>query len=102
MLARRALLGLLLAAVGCSRRASPEECREILDRYVDMTIDGDPSLKLIPEETRGAARDVKKSAKRASPEYVRAEGQCKTEVTARQVECARKAGNANEWEACID
>lgn len=102
----RALLvvGLLgsLAIAGCSRHATPEECEQILDRYVDFTIDGDPSLKGIPEESRGAARDLKKQDKRTSPEYLRARTQCETEVRASQVQCALKAGNANEWEACVD
>ena len=45
----------LVTLSACSRHATPEECQQILDRYVDFTIDGDPSLKGIPEETRGAA-----------------------------------------------
>lgn len=98
------LLGLptLGALAGCSRHATPEECQQILDRYVDFTIDSDPSLKGIPEETRGAARELKKQDKRTSPEYLRARTQCETEVRANQVQCALKAGNANEWEACVD
>lgn len=95
------LLG-LVAIVGCSRHASPDECQQILDRYVDFTIDGDPELKDIPAETRGSAREVKKAAKRTSPEYLRARTQCEDEVRKNQVDCALKAGNANEWEACID
>ena len=72
------LVGLvaLLTLGACSRHATPEECQQILDRYVDFTIDGDPSLKGIPEETRGAVRDVKKQDKRTSPEYLRARTQC--------------------------
>ncbi len=95
-------LGVLGLAPACSHRATPEECDRILDRYVDFTIDGDAELKRIPEETRGAAREVKKQAKRESPEYARSRDQCLREVTSSQVACAMKAGNSNEWEACVD
>jgi hypothetical protein len=97
-----ALAVLALPASACARRATPAECDQILDRYVDFTIDGDAELRKIPEETRGAARDVKKQAKRSSPEYARARDQCLREVSASQVSCAMKAGNSNEWEACVD
>ncbi|CAN5721667.1 hypothetical protein BH09MYX1_BH09MYX1_60040 [soil metagenome] len=95
-------LGLISASSACSRGATPAECQEILDRYVDLTIDGDETLKAIPEETRGAARELKKAAKRTSPEFMRARTQCEEEARSNQVQCALKAGNANEWEACVD
>lgn len=101
-LAALAASALVASTASCSRKANADDCRQILDRYVDMTVDGDPSLKSIPDETRGAAREVKKTEKRTTPEYQRAERQCQTEVTKSQVDCALKAGNANEWEACID
>ena len=99
VLGAAALLG---SSTACARRATPEEGERILDRYVDFTIDGDAELKRIPDETRGAAREVKKQEKRASPEYARSRAQCLREVTASQVQCALKAGNSNEWEACVD
>ena len=74
----------------------------MLDRYVDMTVDGDPALQRLPEEQRPTARAVKKQEKRQGPEFQRASEQCLREVTSAEYDCAMKAGNGNEWEACIE
>ena len=99
---RRLLVLLLLTLGACSRRASPAQCTEMLDRFVDLTIDGDPELQRLPEEQRPAARELKKQEKRAGTDYQRATDQCLREVTQSEYECAMKAGNGNEWEACIE
>ena len=92
----------ILALAACSRRATPAQCTEMLDRFVDLTIDGDSTLQRLPEEQRPAARAQKKQEKREGQEFRRASGQCEAEVTVREYECAMKAANGNEWEACID
>jgi hypothetical protein len=92
----------ILALSACSRRATPAQCTEMLDRFVDLTIDGDPALQRLPEEQRPAARAQKKQEKRDGPDYQRASTQCNAEVSVREYDCAMKAANGNEWEACID
>lgn len=92
----------ILALSACSRRATPAQCAEMLDRYVDMTIDGDPALQRLPEEQRPAARAQKKQEKREGPDFQRASDQCLAEVSASEYACAMKAANGNEWEACIE
>jgi hypothetical protein len=99
---RRIFVLSLLALGACSKRATPAQCAEMLDRYVDMTIDGDPELQRLPEEQRPAARALKKLEKRQGTEFQRATDQCLREVTSSEYACAMKAGNGNEWEACID
>lgn len=99
---RRLVVLSLLALAACSKRATPAQCADMLDRYVDMTIDGEPALQDLPEEQRAAARALKKLEKRQGPDFQRASAQCLREVTAAEYDCAMKAANGNEWEACID
>jgi hypothetical protein len=74
----------------------------MLDRYVDMTIDGDRDLSRAPENVRPALRDSKKEEKRGSEPYKTSLERCKREITRGEFDCAMKAPSANEWEACID
>ncbi len=87
---------------GCNGKATKEQCSEMLDRYLDMTIAGDPSLAdLSPSEAR-AAREMKKALRKNEPSYARVAGQCETEITRNEYRCAMKAPNPETWQACID
>lgn len=94
------LLGAL--ALGCNGKATKEQCAEMLDKYLDMTIAGEPSLAdLSPAEAR-AAREMKKALRKNEPSYARVANQCETEITKAEYRCAMKAPSPETWQACID
>lgn len=91
-----------LGLVACNGKATKEQCSEMLDKYLDMTIAGDPSLAdLSPPEAR-AAREMKKALRKNEPSYARVAGQCETEISKSEYKCAMKAPNPETWQACID
>ena len=93
-------LGLVLAA--CNGKATKEQCNEMLDKYLDMTIAGEPGLTdLSPAELR-AAREMKKALRKNEPSYARVATQCETEITKAEYRCAMKAPTPETWQACID
>jgi hypothetical protein len=92
---------LLVVLAACSKPPTEDECRAMLDRYVDMTIDQDPELERAGELERSALRTQKLEAKKAGPEYKSSLGRCPKEVTRGALDCAMKAPNANQWEACL-
>jgi hypothetical protein len=102
----RVLVGsvLLLASAlaGCSGKATPAECAQMLDKYLDMVIASDPALAdLSPEQAR-AAREMKKALRKGEPSYRRVAEQCESSVTKREHRCAVKAPSPETWQACID
>ena len=93
---------LLLLAVACNGKATREQCIEMLDKYVDMTMADDPTLADLPPAETHAAREMKKALRKAEPGYARVEGQCEAEISKREYRCAMKAPNPETWQACID
>lgn len=92
----------LSLAVACNGKATRAQCTEMLDRYVDMTIAGDPTLAdLSPEESR-AAREMKRALRKAEPGYAHVESQCESEISKSEYRCAMKAPTPETWQACID
>lgn len=100
---KRALfLSLPVLLLACNGKATRAQCTEMLDRYLDLTIAGDPSLAdLTPAEER-AAREMKKALRKAEPSYARVEGQCESEISKSEYRCAMKANTPETWQACID
>jgi hypothetical protein len=96
------LLVLFGLATACNRKASPADCTEMLDRYIDMTLAADPQTKDLPPAQAAAAREMKKAVKKAEPSYAKVEKQCQAEVTRSVYGCAMSAKNPDEWEACIE
>ncbi len=74
----------------------------MLDRYLDMTIGADPTLANLPASQQKIARDMKKEVKKGDASYRKVEEQCAREVSRSEYDCAMKAPNPNEWEACIN
>lgn len=88
--------------IACRGKATREQCTEMLDHYLDLTIAGEPALAdLAPSEAR-AAREIKKALRKAEPGYARVESQCETEISSREYRCAMKAPTPETWQACID
>ena len=99
-------LGALVLAIalawGCTGRASRDDCAQMLDKYLDMTIASDPALADLSPEQADAARQMKKALRKGEPSYRRVEDQCEREITKREYRCAMKAPNPETWQACID
>lgn len=73
----------------------------MLDRYVDMTIDGDSEIVAAPESARPGLREMRKEAKKSGDAYQASLARCTREVSRREWDCAMKAPNPNQWEACF-
>ncbi len=95
-------LSVLLLASACNRKATRAECTEMLEKYLDMTIAGDPTLADLPPAEARAAREMKKALRKAEPAYARVENQCEAEISRSEYRCAMKAPNPEQWQACID
>ena len=97
------VLSLAVCACACSRgKVTRAECDAMLDRYVAMKIDGDPTLAKLPPAQASIARDMKREIAKGSKSYRQVEEQCEHEVTRGEYDCAMKAPGPNEWEACIE
>lgn len=91
-----------VAFVGCNRSVTPAECTAMMDRYVDMTLAGDPTLAGLSPAQQDVARDMKKALKKAEKSYRQVQDQCEHEVHRNEFNCAMAAKTPGDWEACID
>lgn len=87
-------------ALGCNRKATREQCNQMLERYVDMTIEPSEAANL-SEAQVATLREMKKAIRKSEPHFSRVMSRCEREVSRSSYDCAMKAGNANEWEACV-
>jgi hypothetical protein len=99
---KRALLSLPFLALACDGKVSQGQCTEMLDRYLDMVIAGDPELRDLPPDEARAAREMKRAVRKAEPSYRRVHDQCEGEISKREYRCAMKSTNPETWQACID
>jgi hypothetical protein len=101
---KRALVPLCFALLvaACNGKVSREECGEMLDKYLEMTIAADPTLAgLSPSEAK-AARDMKVALRKGEPTYRRVHDQCEAEISKKEYRCAMKSDTPEKWQACID
>ena len=91
-----------LAALSCDGKATRVECTDMLDRYVDMAVAGEPELAEMPPAEARAAREVKKALRKGEASYKRVQQQCEAEISRREYRCAMKAPTPETWQACID
>jgi hypothetical protein len=94
------LFALLFCA--CSKKIQPHECEQMLDRYIDMIALADPAAANLPPDQAAAAREMKRTLKKAEARYTHAQAQCESDVSRKEYECAMAAKNPDEWEACIE
>lgn len=99
---KRALVTLPLVALGCDAKVTRAECTQVLDKYLDMVIAGEPGQTDLPPEEARAAREANKALRKRDSSYRRAEDQCEAELTRREWRCAMKAPTPETWQACID
>jgi hypothetical protein len=91
-----------VAALACNGKISRAECTEMLDRYIDMTVAGEPGLADLPPGEARTARDEKKAQRKGDTRYLHVQAQCEAEITRREYRCAMKAPSPETWQACID
>ena len=103
---RSALQALLPAvsftALACNAKVTRAECTDMLDRYVDMTVAGEPGFTDQPPAEARAAREMKKALRKGEASYKRVQEQCEAEISRREYRCAMKAPTPETWQACID
>ena len=94
---------LSLALASCNGRISRDECTQMLDKYLDMTIaaENEGDAEMTPSEM-SAARAMKKALRKSEPAYRRVTDQCEQEVKRSEYRCAMKANTPETWQACID
>lgn len=98
-----AFVALSTLASSCApRRISPDECRQMLSRYIDMTLSSEDAMPNLAPAQAKDLRETKIAARMLEPSYIRTQLQCEKEVSRSEFVCAMKAGNADEWEACIE
>lgn len=98
--ASRLAAAFLLA--GCAGHATREDCQQILEHYIDLSLEADPELQKLPPPQARAVRDMKRAVKLGEDSYQKVQLRCEAEITGKQVRCAKGAHTADEWQACID
>ena len=102
---KRAALLLPLLLASCNGKVTREECSQMLDRYLDMTIASENEslglASLTPSEAH-ATREMKKAIRKTEPSYRRVHDQCEAEISKKEYRCAMKAPTPETWQACID
>jgi hypothetical protein len=99
---RLVLLSASMIGLACNGKATRQQCAEMLDRYLDMTIAGEPGLADLPPAEAHAAREMKKALRKSEPSYSSVAGHCETEISKSEYRCAMKAPTPETWQACID
>jgi hypothetical protein len=94
------LLALAALPTGGCGRASPEECRAMRERYVDLATREAGGGKVLSAAQADAVREVERGLKRAEPTYRRVEDRCE-EVTRSEMRCALGADTTRAWETCL-
>ena len=89
-----ALVG-LASTMGCSKPLSPDECLQLLDRYVVLLATSDrPDATA---EERSHMRQRAKDLAKRDPHF----GKCSKQVSRRKFECAMNAPNTDLFEQCL-
>ena len=80
---------------GCGKPLSPDECSQLLDRYVTLLAISDrPDTNA---EQRNHMRQQARDLSKRDPNF----GKCGKQVPRRKFECAMKAPNTDLFEQCL-
>ncbi|MGO9832660.1 MAG: hypothetical protein ACLP1X_00445 [Polyangiaceae bacterium] len=93
-------VGAALLALACRGHASPDDCREITEHYIDLALRETPGASAMSSAQSAAVRDIKRDLKRAEPTYRRVQDHCE-DVSRREVSCAADAKTTTAWEGCV-
>ncbi|HEY3819246.1 MAG TPA: hypothetical protein VGL81_18885 [Polyangiaceae bacterium] len=91
---------LLVALVACRGNASPEDCKAMTSRYLDLAVKETPRTATMSPAEVAAVRDVEQGLKRAVPAYRFVQDHCEA-VTRAESSCALDADGTRAWEACV-
>src|ERR1700739_2276989 len=91
---------LLVFLLGCRGHASPEDCKEMEDHYLDLAVKEMPGAAAMSSAQAAAVRQVERGLKRAEPSFRTVDDHCDA-VTRAEVSCATGAKSTKEWEACV-
>lgn len=94
------LIFLFVLLLGCRGHASPEDCKEMEDHYLDLAVKETPGAAAMSPAQQAAVRDVERGLKRAEPSFRAVDDHCDA-VTRAEVSCATGAKSTKEWEACV-
>jgi hypothetical protein len=86
--------------LGCRGHASPEDCKDLEDHYLDLVVKETPGVATMSSAQAAAVRDVERGLKRAEPSFRAVEDHC-TSLTRAEVSCAKGADTSKQWEACV-
>jgi hypothetical protein len=93
-------LALCAALVACRGNASPEDCKAMTTRYLDLAVKENPQTATMSPAQVAAVRDVEQGLKRAVPGYRFVQDHCEA-VTRAETSCALDAESTRAWEACV-
>jgi hypothetical protein len=93
-------LALAALLVSCRGHASPDDCGEMTDHYLDLAARETPGAATMSSAQAAAVRDVERGLKRAEPTYRAVQDHCDA-VTRAEVSCAKDATSTKAWEACV-
>ncbi len=91
-----------LAVAGCNGKADKKDCEEMLDRYLDMVMAGEPDMAKLSPQQQKVAREMKRAIRKSEPSYRKVAEQCEAEITKKEYRCAMAADNPDVWQSCID
>jgi len=95
-----ALCIFLVLLLGCRGHATPQDCKEMEDRYLDLAVQETPGAAAMSSAQVTAVREVERGLKRAEPSFRAVDDHCDA-VTRAEVSCATGAKSTKQWEACV-
>ena len=92
-----------LAAGACKRQAmaTPAECEQLFQHFVDLKLSEDPRAKGANDAQRAEVRIQISHEILSDPDVRQVQTQCVTEVTQGEYDCASAATTARAWNDCI-
>ncbi len=103
----RALVPLLLvsafASGACKRpaMATPAECEQLLQRFIDLKLSEDPRARGTTDAQRAEVRTRISREILSDSDVHQVQTQCETEVTRAEYDCAVAAPSSRAWNDCI-
>jgi hypothetical protein len=97
------LLATVSAAVACKRQATatPPECEQLLQHFIDLKLAEDPRAKNASDAGRAELRIQVSREVLSDSDVHQVQTQCQTEVTQAEYTCAVAATTARAWNDCI-
>jgi hypothetical protein len=94
----------VLALVGCKHTvmATPDQCQQLLEHFIDLKVAEDPAAATMTPKDRAAVRERVTGEIQRDSDVQQVKYECVTEVTAAEYNCAIAATKASRWGDCIE